>query len=182
VFRIISYCLLCLSASSLLLPAQDFPKVPELYKPTSLEGYIKFAGKTFNLPISSLRGALLKDGYVVVINHRIPIAKVKWSKVLENLQFKGIEGGAVTSGPSDIVLKEGRRGGYYGKAKRPLVIVQHGRYHFIKVTVTMRTNLETRIINGKLTMTAPIKVQALGLTANGMVTLEAEEVELPAFP
>ena len=31
-------------------------------------------------------------------------------------------------------------------------------------------------------MKAPIKVLALGLTANGMITLEAKEEELPPFP
>ena len=164
-----------------LLPAQDLPELPVLYKATSLEGYIKFAGKRFNLPLKSLRGALLEDGYLVVTNNRIPIHKANWSKVLENLHFKGITGGAVTSGPSDVILKEGRDS-YHGKARRPLEIVQHGKYHFIKVTVTMRTNLETRITDGKLTMNAPIKVQALGLTSNGMVTLEAKEEALPPFP
>lgn len=181
VFRFISCCILCLTALTGPLPAREIPVLPQLYKATSLEGYIKFAGKKFNLPLKSLRGALLKDGYVVVSDNRIPIQKVKWSEVLEKLHFKGIKGGAVTSGPSDVILKKTRLGSR-GRAKRPLVIVQRGKYRFIKVTVTMRTNLETEIIDGKLTMKAPIKVQALGLTANGMITLEAEEKELPPYP
>ena len=150
------------------------------YKATVVEGYIKFVGQKKALPLKSLRAALLKDGYVVVTKNRIPIEKTNWSKVLENLKFKGITGRAVASGPSDVVLTK-TRFGYRGRAKRPLVIVQRGKYHFIKVTVTMRTNLETEIIGGKLTMKAPIKVQALGLTAHGMVILEAKEKQ-PPYP
>jgi hypothetical protein len=181
VSRIISCCILCLTALTALLPAQEIPEIPVLYKATELEGYITFAGRKMDLPLKPLRAALLKDGYVVVTKNRIPIAKTNWEKVLENLKFKGITGRAVASGPSDVVLTK-TRFGYRGKAKRPLVIVQRGKYHFIKVTVTMRTNLETEIINGNLTIKSPIKVQALGLTANGMITLEAEEKELPPFP
>jgi hypothetical protein len=179
--RIFSCCLLCLTAMTALLPAQEVPELPVLYKATALEGYIKFAGRRFDLPLKPLRDALLKDGHVVVTKNRIPIGKADWSKVLENLKFKGITGSAMASGPSDVVLRKTRLG-YRGRAKRPLVIVQRGKYHFIKVTVTMRTNLETEIIDGNLTMKAPIKVQALGLTANGWVILEAEEKELPPFP
>ena len=181
VSRIFSCCILCLTALTVLLPAQEIPELPLLYKATAVEGYIKFAGKQFDLPLRPLRAALLKDGYVVVTKNRIPISKTNWEKVLENLKFKGITGSAIASGPSDIVLKK-TRFGYRGKAKRPLVIVQRGKYHFVRVTVTMRTNLETEIIGGKLTMKAPIKVQALGLTAHGKVILEAEEKELPPYP
>ncbi len=181
VFRLIYCCILCLTALTGLLPAREIPELPLIYKATALEGYIKLAGKKFDLPLKSLRGALLKDGYVVVSKSRIPIQKVKWSEVLEKLRFKGIKGGAITSGPSDVILRK-VPDGYRGRTVRPLVIVQRGKYHFIKVTVTLRTNLETEIIDGKLTMKAPVKVQALGLTANGMITLEAEQMELPPFP
>lgn len=181
VSRTISCCILCLTALTILLPAQEIPELPVLYKATALEGTIEFAGQKFELPLKSLRGALLKDGYVVLTKNRIPIKKANWGKVLEDLKFKGITGSALALGPSDVVLKETRLG-YRGRAKRPLVIVQRGKYHFVKVTVTMRTNLETEIIDGKLSMKAPIKVQALGLTANGTITLEAEEKELPPFP
>ncbi len=181
VSRLISYCILCFAALTLLLPAREIPELPVLYKATVVEGYIKFAGQKKDLPLKSLRAALLKDGYVVVTKNRIPIEKANWAKLLENLKFKGISGRAVASGPSDVVLTE-TRSGYRGLAKRPLVIVQRGKYHFVRVTVTMRTNLETEIIGGKLTMKAPIKVQALGLTARGMITLEAKEKELPPYP
>ena len=140
--RILSFYLLCLSAWAPQLQAQNWPDLPTFYKAASIEGYIKFAGERFDLPLKSLRAALLKDGYVIVTDNRIPIGKANWSKVLENLKFKGITGSAVASGPSDVVFKETRLG-YRGRAKRPLVIVQHGKYHFVKVTVTMRTNLET---------------------------------------
>jgi hypothetical protein len=166
---------------TILLPAQEIPELPVLYKATTLEGHIKLAGQKFALPLKPLRNALLKDGFVVVTKNRIPIGKANWSKVLADLKFKGITGSALASGPSDVVLKETRLG-YRGRAKRPLVIVQRGKYHFVRVTVTMRTNLETEIIDGKLSMKAPIKVQALGLTANGMITLEAKEKELPPYP
>ncbi len=179
--RFLTCCLLCFAAMTALLPAQGVPELPTLYKPTALGGYIKFAGKKIILPLKPLRAALLKDGYVVVTKNRIPIGKANWSKVLEDLKFKGITGSAMASGPSDVVLNKTRRGSR-GRAKRPLIIVQRGKYHFIKVTVTMRTNLETEIIDGRLTIKAPVKVQAIGLTAKGWVTLEAKEEELPPYP
>ncbi len=177
-FRVAALCVLMVSVFLPVVRAGDVATLPILYQPNALDGYVKFAGKRIDLPVIELRNALLKNGFVVVKDGRIPVQKVKWEKVLEKLHFKGITGGSVASGPSEVILK-GNSQGYQGRTRRPLVIVQRGKIHFVKVTAIMRTNLETKIVDGKLTMTAPVEVKALGLTARGVIRLEATQVELP---
>lgn len=151
------------------------------YKPTSLEGSVKFLGRTYQLPIKELRRALLDKGMLVIHRNRIPVKKVKWEDLVEEFNFKDIGGKATASGPSNIVLKK-RRKKFVGKSKTPLIVRQKGKYKFVSVTLTMRTTFPTKIKDGKLTMVAPVEIRALGLAAKGSIVLEAEKQELPPIP
>ncbi|MCP5531906.1 MAG: hypothetical protein H7A49_00450 [Akkermansiaceae bacterium] len=151
------------------------------YKPTSLEGSVKFLGRTYELPIKELRRALLDKGMLAIYRNRIPVKKVKWEDLVEEFNFRDIGGKATASGPSNIVLKK-RRKNFAGRSKTPLIVRQKGKYKFVSVTLTMRTTFPTKIKDGKLTMVAPVEIRALGLTAKGSIVLEAEKQELPPIP
>lgn len=148
------------------------------YKPTELRGSVKLFGRTYELPLQPLRRALLDKGVVPVTNNRIPVNRVRWAELVERFKFRDIGGKAYAYGPSNVVLrKSGKR--FVGRTNTPLLVKQKGKYKFVSVTVTMRTNLPTVIKDDVLTMNAPIEFSALGVTAKGSIVLEATKVETP---
>ena len=169
--------LLAMAARS---PAREW-KADGFYKPTSLEGSVKFLGRTYQLPIRELRRALLDKGVLPVQRHRIPVKRVKWEDLVEEFRFRDIGGKAYASGPSNIIIRK-RRNKFVGRTNTPLIVRQKGKYKFVTVTLTMRTTFPTEIKDGKLTMVAPVEIRALGLTAKGSIVLDAEKQELPPFP
>lgn len=154
------------------------------YKASEVEGHVKLAGQRLNLPIRPLRAALLRDGWVIVRDNRIPIRKARWAELLEEFRFKGIDGEATVEAPSDIRFRrDGKR--WIGRAKKPLVVTQKGKYRkgflSVSVTVKMRTSLPTKVRGDLLRMDAPIEIKALGLTARGSINLTAKR-ETPPLP
>jgi hypothetical protein len=151
------------------------------YKPTSVEGSVRFAGRDYKLPLTALRKALLEKGVVPVVSNRVPVKHIEWEQLIEEFEFRDIDGKATASGPTDIVFtKKGER--YVGETKRPLVVSQKGKYRFVTVRLLMRTNLHTVVKGDKLTMTAPIEIRVLGLTSKGWIRMEATKMEQPPFP
>ncbi len=174
-----------LAYASLLLLSGVSPSFAQgaadgFYKPTAVEGYVRLFGKRMALPIQPLRAALLRNGVVPVQDNRIPVQLVKWDEVLEEFRFRGVKGSAEASGPSAIVLREDARG-FSGSCRRPLFVRQRGKVRFIPVTVTMNTNLETKIRGDILSMEAPVTVKALGVSAQGRITLLAEKMDTPPW-
>lgn len=156
------------------------------YKATKVDGHVTLAGQKMRLPIKALRTALLRNGLVVVKHNRIPVRTFRWSEVLEDFRFKGIDGEATASSPSNVVLHKAGRS-FRGRAKRPLVVTQKGKYRkgwfSVSVKVRMSTNLATVIRpDGTLTMESPVSVSALGLTARGSIILKAKKQEVPNVP
>jgi hypothetical protein len=151
------------------------------YKPTSVEGSVRFAGKNYKLPLNALRKALLEKGVVPVVSNKIPVKHIEWEKLVEDFEFRDIDGKATASGPSNIVFtKKGER--YVGRTKKPLVVRQKGKLRFVTVTLLMRTHLQTVVKGDTLTMTSPIEIRALGLTSKGWIRMEATKMESPPFP
>lgn len=151
------------------------------YKPTSVEGSVRFAGRDYKLPLAALRKALLEKGVVPVVSNRIPVKRIEWEDLVEDFQFRKIKGNATASGPSNIVIdKRGER--YVGRTKRPLIVKQEGKYGFVPVTLLMRTNLHTVVRGDKLTMTSPIEIRVLGLTSKGWIRMEATKMDPPPLP
>lgn len=173
--RIAGLCLVLASATAAAGGADGF------YKPTSLEGSVRFAGRTYELPIKELRKALLEKGVLPIVRNRIPVKRVKWADLVEEFRFKDIKGTAYASGPSNIILQR-RPKKFVGKTNRPLVVKQKGKYKFIPVTLVMRTTFPTEIKDDKLTMVAPVEIRALGLKAKGSIVLKAKKQELPPIP
>lgn len=151
------------------------------YKPTSVEGSVRFAGRNFKLPLKALRKALLEKGVVPVVSNRIPVKRIEWEDLVEDFEFREIKGKATASGPSNIVFT-GKGERYVGRTRKPLIVRQKGKYRFVPVTLLMRTHLRTVIKGNKLTMTAPIEIHALGLTSRGWIRMEAVKMDPPPFP
>jgi hypothetical protein len=163
--------------------APEFPVggADGFYKPISVEGSVRFAGRTFKLPLKALRKALLENGVVPVVANRIPVERIEWEDLVEDFEFRQIKGKATASGPSNIVFtKKGNR--YVGRTKTPLIIEQKGKYRHVPVTLRMRTHLHTVVKGDRLTMTSPIEIRALGLTSKRWIRMEAAKMELPPFP
>jgi hypothetical protein len=151
------------------------------YKPSSVEGSVRFAGRNYKLPLEALRKALLEKGVVPVVSNKIPVKHFEWEKLIEKFEFRDIDGKATASGPSNIVFtQKGER--FVGRAKKPLVIRQKGKYRFVTVTLLMRTHLQTEVKGDKLTMSSPIEIKVLGLTSKGSIRMEATKIEGPPFP
>jgi len=158
-----------------------------IYKPTQLEAYVTLAGKRLNLPMATLRSALLKNGLVVVQNNRAPIQKSKWAPVLEKFNFLGINGKASVSASDHLRFKRsqaGKRDRFSGKLSKPLRISMKGRYKRLPVTVVMQTPLNSSIYRDKLRIDAPLSVSVLKITAKGRLRLTAERMTVlpPKFP
>lgn len=173
----------CLGLCGMLVAARE-PVVggaDGFYKPTSVEGSVRFAGRNYKLPLTALRKALLEKGVVPVASNRVPVKHIEWEKLIEEFEFRDIDGKATASGPSNIVFTEkGER--FVGRTQKPLVVSQKGKYRFVTVTLLMRTNLETVVKGDKLTMTSPIEIRALGLTSKGWIRMEATKMKQPPFP
>ena len=151
------------------------------YKPTTVEGSVRFAGRDYRLPLAALRKALLEKGVVPVVSNRIPVERIEWEDLVEEFQFRKIKGKATASGPSNIVFtKKGNR--YIGRTRKPLIVEQKGKYGFVRMTLLMRTDLYTVVQGDKLTMTSPIEIRVLGLTSKGWIRMEATKMEPPPFP
>lgn len=164
-----------------LAPASIAGGADGFYKPTELSGYVKIGGKRLNLPLKDLRAALLKNGVVVVKDNRIPVRKVRWAEMMERFHFKNLHGPASTTAPDNLVLKE-HGDGFIGYTSKPLVITQKGKVKFVTVKAKMNTRLETRIKGDELTMEAPVRISALGVTAKGRIAMKARRQPLPPFP
>jgi hypothetical protein len=172
-----------LSAGILVWFAQSVPvsaqaRADGLYKPTNLTGYVRLAGEKLNLPLTPLRNALLTNGLVPVQGNRIPVKPTKWEPVLESFKFKGIRGKARGSGSTSIRLRPAPRG-FRGSTSDPVTVKMKGRYKFVPVTMTMRTRLQTRIIDGTLTMSSPVEISVLGISMKGSIELTARQIEIP---
>jgi hypothetical protein len=142
---------------------------------------VRFAGRTYKLPLKALRKALLEKGVVPVVSNRIPVKHIEWEELVEDFEFREIDGKATASGPSNIVFtRKGER--YVGQTRRPLIVRQKGKYRFVSVTLLMRTHLHTVVKGDQLTMTAPIEIHALGLTSKGWIRMEATKMDPPPFP
>lgn len=164
-----------------LAPAVFAGGADGFYKPTELSGYVKLGGKRLDLPLKELRAALLKNGVVVVKDNRIPVQKVRWARMMERFQFKNLRGPASTISPDHLVLRE-RGDGFIGYTSKPLVITQKGKVKFVTVKAKMNTHLETWIKGDVLTMEAPVRISALGVTAKGKIVMKARRQPLPPIP
>lgn len=173
----------CLALCGILLAAPELRVggADGFYKPTSVEGSVRFAGRNYKLPLKSLRRALLEKGVVPVVSNRIPVKHIEWEELVEDFEFRKIDGKATASGPSNIVFTEqGKR--YVGRTRKPLVVKQKGKYRFVPVTLLMRTHLHTVVKGDNLTMTAPIEIHALGLTSKGFIRMKAVKMDPPPYP
>jgi hypothetical protein len=100
------------------------------YKPTSVEGSVRFAGRTYKLPLKALRKALLEKGVVPVVSNRIPVKHIEWEELVEDFEFREIGGKATASGPTNIVFtRKGER--HVGQTRRPLIVRQKGKYRSV---------------------------------------------------
>jgi hypothetical protein len=149
-----------------------------LYKPTSLTGYVRLGGEKINLPLAPLRNALLTNGLIPVQGNRLPVNPSKWEPVLEGFKFKGIRGKARGSGPTTLRLTPAHRG-FRGSTSDPVTVKMKGRYKFVPVTMTMRTRLQTRILDGTLTMSSPVEISVIGISMKGSIELTARQLEIP---
>ena len=148
------------------------------YRPTHVSGSVRLAGRTYDLPLGSLREALLTKGIVPVISNKIPIRPAKWGTVLDEMGLFGIHGKTNVSAPSSIVLHS-RGSGFAGKAPRPVVVRLKGKYKHLPVTITMGTSLNTTVEGDVLKMNSPLRIKLLGMTFNGSVRMVAQRMELP---
>jgi hypothetical protein len=148
------------------------------YRPTQVSGSVRFAGRTYDLPLGSLREALLTKGIVPVTSNRIPIRPAKWGDVLNEMNLFGIHGKTNVSAPSSIVL-HARELDFAGKAPRPVVVRLKGKYKHLPVTITMSTSLKTTVEGDVLKMNSPLRIKLLGITLNGSIRMVARRMELP---
>ena len=148
-----------------------------IYKPTRITGFVRFGGEKLDLPLAPLRDALLTKGLIPVQGNRIPVNPTKWEPVLEGFRFKGIRGKARGSGPNVIRIAPARRG-FTGSTPSPVTVRMKGRYKFVPVTMTMRTRLQTRIVDGRLTMKSPVTISVLGINMKGSIELNARQLAL----
>lgn len=174
-------CLITFGASS--ASAQDEPRpTPDgIYKPTSLEAYVTLAGSRLNLPLRSVRTALLRDGLIPIQDKRIRIQKSKWGPVLEKFNFLGIDGNASVNAPDLLVFKRHPNGPdnrFLGQLAYPLQISMSGRYKWVPVTVRMQTPLRSTIKGDTLQIDAPLSVTVLKITATGRLRMTAERKQL----
>lgn len=158
--------------SAQLLPPNGF------YKPTELDGTVRAAGKTYQLPLGALRRALLKRGVVPIIDRRMPIQRDKWGRVLQDFGFLGIRGDTLVNGPSELFFKK-TPGGYSGQTNVPLVVKMKGRYKWLPVTMYLNTRLDSRIDGDRFIMHAPVRITVIGITLKGHIHLEAKRLEPP---
>lgn len=148
------------------------------YKPTELTATVRAAGKTYQLPLGAMRSALLKRGVVPIINRRMPIQREKWGRVLQEFGFLGIRGATQVSGPSELFFKHSK-GVYSGRTSTPLVVKMKGRYKFVPVTMLLSTRLDSRIVDERFIMHAPVRITVLGISLNGHIHLEAKRMQPP---
>jgi hypothetical protein len=147
------------------------------YRPTSLQGHVTVLGRQIDLPLGKVRDAMLTNGVVVVRANRMPVRTPRWGRVLENLGLFGIRGYANATGPDKIVLRKNRRG-YAGRTATPVTTKIRGRYKRIPVTITMRTSLETLVVDDTLTIDAPVRISVRGIGFDGRVNMETKRVRL----
>jgi hypothetical protein len=168
---------LAFSLASLHAQEEPRPTPDGIYKPTSLEAYVTFAGKRLNLPIRTLRTALLRDGLIPVRDKRIRIQKSKWGPVLEKFNFLGIDGDASVQAPDNLVFKRDTTGAddrFSAQLSYPLHVSMKGRYKWVPATVRMKTPLNSTIKGDNMLIDAPLSITVLHITAKGRLRLTAE--------
>lgn len=182
--RLITLCTATLVLGTAFAHAEIKPPAPPngIYKPTGLEAYVTLAGKRISLPLGSVRDALMREGWIVIYENRIPIKKPKWELVLERMNFLGIKGNASVSAPENLVFRnrEGRpESMFFARSAFPMQIRMSGRYKWVPVTVTLRTNLDTTIKGDSFVMDSPLSISVSGVvTAKGRIRLTAERKDV----
>lgn len=174
-------CAFGLSFASSQAQTEPRPTADGIYKPTSLQAHVTLAGKRLNLPVQPLRNALLRNGLILVRNHRVPIQRTKWREVLEKFNFLGINGNAYVTAPENLNFKRsqnGKKDWYAAKLAQPLRIRMSGRYKWVPVTVEMKTSLNSTIRDGNFVIDAPLTVSVLKIKASGSLRLTAERKSL----
>jgi hypothetical protein len=160
------------SLSAQLLPPNGF------YRPTELRASVRAGGKTYKLPLGALRSALLKRGVVPIIDRRMPIQRDKWGRVLQDFGFLGIRGPTLVGGPSELNFRESRVG-HSGRTVKPLVVKMKGRYKWVRVTMYLKTRLDSRIVDDRFIMHAPVRITVIGISLKGHIHMEAKRLNPP---
>lgn len=158
--------------SAQLLPPNGF------YRPTELDASVRAGGRTYQLPLGALRRALLKRGVVPIVNQRMPIQREKWGRVLQDFGFLGIRGATRVNGPSEMTFRESRVG-HSARTKVPLVVKMKGRYKWLPVTMYLKTRLDSRIVEDRFVMHAPVRITVIGISLKGHIHLEAKRLNPP---
>lgn len=159
------------------------PEPPDgIYKPTSLEAYVTLAGKRINLPLKSVRDALMREGWVVIRDRRIPIKKAKWELVLERMNFLEISGNASVTAPQNIVFHHPpsrSRSTFLGRMSSPMQVRMKGRYRWVPVTVTLQSSLNSTVKGDQFLIDSPLTINVIGVvTARGRIRLTATRKDI----
>jgi hypothetical protein len=161
--------------SAQLIPPDGF------YRPTHLDATVRAAGKTYQLPLGAIRRAMLKRGVVPIIDRRLPIQREKWGRVLQDFGFLGIRGKTLVSGPTEMRFRKSPAG-HSARTNVPLVVKMKGRYKRLPVTMYLYTRLDSKIVEDRFIMHAPVRITVLGISLRGHIHLEATRVKPPDIP
>jgi hypothetical protein len=164
------------------LPDARAGQADGIYRPRELEGYVNFAGRRYDIPMSTLRRTLLTDGVLWVRHNRVPIHADRWARFLEDLRLGGIRGKATSRGPSRLRLRPDGDGKLTGRTENRVNAQLKGRYKLLPVRVSMRGFVHGVLQGDDLTLTAPLRVSVLGVEAKGQVRMEARRRHIAQQP
>jgi hypothetical protein len=111
----------------------------------------------------------------------MPIQREKWGRVLQDFGFLGIRGSTLVNGPSEMRFRKSPAG-HSGRTNVPLVVKMKGRYMWLPVTMYLYTSLDSRIVDDRFIMYAPVRITVIGISLKGHIHLEAERVNRPGIP
>ena len=144
------------------------------YRLTGVSGKFTMDGETITIPGSVLKSGFLRQGRLVVSDSKIPIYPSKWKSLMDNFNYMGFTGSVSIKGPRSLVLHKAGSG-YSGSTTRPVVLKISGDYLGMAITMTMKMKFKAKQQGDKLTITAPVSLDAMGLvTMKGNVRMVAK--------
>ncbi len=145
-----------------------------VYRVTKVSGNFKVNGRTVSISKSDMRNALLRGGKIEIKNDSLPLYKWQWEDLMENFNVLGIDGDFSASGPRRVKLRE-VNGGFTGTVAKPVRLKLEGRFLIHKVKLAVKSKVRARVAGGRLTITAPVKIEGYGgmVKGGGKITLTA---------
>lgn len=145
-----------------------------VYRPVKVTGNFVANGRQASVPSDVLREALLRNGRIVVRDNQLRIYRGQWQGLLEEFNYLDVGGEVSASGPARLVFQPAKSG-FAGRTATPFQLKLDADLLFREVSIRMRANLRGRVEGDKLTLTAPVTLDGIGLVgARGTITLEAE--------